>query len=65
MAVVILCKDCKVHPFQDALYGLNMRVHNLLKAAVPQKGRCTVCSDEKNISVGTVVVAKQEKGSKK
>ena len=44
--------DCK-HPYQDAHYGIGVRVHNLCKSAkaeaTTKTARCTVCGKERVI----------------
>jgi hypothetical protein len=44
--------DCK-NAYQDAHYGQNIRVHNLMgkgnKDSAAKMGRCTVCSKERAI----------------
>jgi hypothetical protein len=42
MGSSILRTDTCVSPFQDAMYGRGVRVHNVGKG----KARCTVCSRE-------------------
>lgn len=40
------------HEWQDKTYGKGKRVYNLIKSSgpgMPQRGRCTVCGNEKNV----------------
>jgi len=47
--MIVYCKKCKSHPYQDKKYGKNKRVHNKGKAVgVQHKYRCTVCLNEQN-----------------
>jgi hypothetical protein len=49
---VIVIKSCTCqHAFQDQEYGKYKRVHNLTKKTdkSPQKCRCTVCGDVKEV----------------
>lgn len=44
--------DCK-NPYQDAVYGAGIRVHNLMGRAKAdsnvKQGRCTACGKERTI----------------
>ena len=44
--MVMECKNCKPHPFQDQKYGNRKRVHNKTKKSEGTVYRCTVCGTE-------------------
>ena len=45
---ILKCEPCRPHPYQDATYGKNMRVHNPNlgegKTKLGDGWGCTVCS---------------------
>jgi len=48
--MILECKDCNPHKFQDVTYGKNKRVHNEMKIKNTRTNdrnyRCTVCGKE-------------------
>lgn len=43
---ILTCEKCRDHQFQDMVYGLKRRVHNMTKAG---NYRCTVCNNVRSV----------------
>ncbi len=55
--MIIPCPTCHVHEFQDAVYGINVRVCNQCGDGAAGKYRCTVC-------LAIIQIGKAEKAEK-